>query len=109
MLLASLSGLPPARAQVSPTLEAGPDAKDARAVAYRVAHIIDGDTVVLLVADKAVRFSLSGVDATNAKFPHKSGPVVRRESTRTLRELVGDGWVYLEREPAQVVDPLEGI
>jgi micrococcal nuclease len=67
---------------------------------YDVVRVVDGDTVVLSIDNKPVKFRLIGVDTPETVHPNKPVERFGREASKFTKDLLLGKKVFIEREPA---------
>jgi micrococcal nuclease len=92
---AFLPTVSPGQTSTSPS-PPGPPAAEPPA---RVLRIVDGDTVVLAIADRPVTIRLIGVDTPETVHPQKPVERFGREASAFLNALIGGKLVRLAYEP----------
>lgn len=68
---------------------------------YRVARVVDGDTIDVDVEGAPVRLRLIGIDTPETVDPRKPVECFGREASARAKELLKDGLVRVETDPTQ--------
>ena len=105
----ALRGLLPVagRDSDSPTLIVGdsrPATVTANRIAARVTHVVDGDTIDVLISGERIRVRYIGIDAPESVRPDYPVERMGPEASEANRALVDGKTVYLERDESDT-DP----
>lgn len=67
----------------------------------KVVRAVDGDTLVVAIDDTEEKVRLIGLDTPETVDPRKTVQCFGKEASEKMKQLVGVGYVRLERDPSQ--------
>lgn len=79
----------------------GADERSADAGPYRVARVVDGDTIVVDVDQEPITVRLIGIDTPETKHPDMGVQCFGPEATAHVEQLLEGRSVWLEEDPTQ--------